>query len=288
MTARVRDLGELDDPVLVFGGPYSNLEATEALLAAAADHGVPAERTICTGDVVAYCADAELTTRRIRETGMPVVMGNCEESLGNEAEDCGCGFEEGSACDVLSRSWYAFAMAELTAGSRQWMAGLPREIRFRLGGRNFVAVHGGAREISRFIFASEPEAELNGEIDALATDAVIGGHCGVPFTRGLGARLWHNAGVIGVPANDGTPRVWYSMLTPGPDGIRVSRHALSYDHEAAAVKMRRCGLPEGYAAALETGLWPSLDVLPEAEKAATGVALAEHEVFWPAGAAIAA
>jgi hypothetical protein len=32
-------------------------------------------------------------------------------------------------------------------------------------------------------------------------------------------------------------------------------------------------LPEGYADGLETGLWPSLDILPDAERAATGEAL---------------
>lgn len=30
------------------------------------------------------------------------------------------------------------------------------------------------------------------------------------------------------------------------------------------------GLPQGYAEALRTGLWPSLDVLPEPEQLATG------------------
>lgn len=33
--------------------------------------------------------------------------------------------------------------------------------------------------------------------------------------------------------------------------------------------MRAESLPEGYARALETGLWPSLVVLPPAERAAT-------------------
>jgi len=47
----VLDLG--DGPALIFGGPYSNLQATEALLAEAAALGVPADRTVCTGDVAA-------------------------------------------------------------------------------------------------------------------------------------------------------------------------------------------------------------------------------------------
>jgi hypothetical protein len=36
---------------------------------------------------------------------------------------------------------------------------------------------------------------------------------------------------------------------------------------------RRAALPEGYAAALETGLWPSCDVLPSKEIRERGVPL---------------
>ena len=52
-------------------------------------------------------------------------------------------------------------------------------------------------------------------MDAIDCDGVVCGHSGIPFCRllegdkrGRGARLWLNAGVIGMPANDGTARSW--------------------------------------------------------------------------------
>ena len=45
--------------------------------------------------------------------------------------------------------------------------------------------------------------------------------------------------------------------------------------------MRAAGLPVGYADALETGLWPSLDVLPPAERAAAGRPIEAGAVLWP-------
>jgi len=268
--------------VLVFGGPYSNLQATEAVLAAATRHGIPAGRTICTGDVVAYGAEPQATVDAVRAAGIHVVMGNCEESLGLQAGDCGCGFAEGSACADASLRWYAHADADITPAARSWMAALPRQLRFRLGGRSFAVIHGGVDQINRFIFASTPQTEKRAGLDLAGTDAVIGGHCGLPFTQALGARLWHNAGVVGMPANDGTARAWYSLLRPDGDGVRLSHHALDYDHHTAAARMRTCRLPDGYADALESGLWPSLDVLPAAERAATGVPLHETAHPWPA------
>jgi hypothetical protein len=128
--------------------------------------------------------------------------------------------------------------------------------------------HGAPSRINRFLFASSPETELLAEMELAGADVVIGGHSGLPFTRRLGDKLWHNPGAIGLPANDGTPRSWYSLLREA-DG-ELEHRALTYDWAPAASKMRERGLPEGYVAALETGLWPSCDVLPAEELALRG------------------
>ncbi len=269
-----RDLGRLNDALLVFGGPYSNRQATEALLAEAKHLGIPPERCICTGDVVAYCADPVATTDLIRDWGCPVVMGNCEESLADGAEDCGCGFASGSACDLLSRQWFEHASAHLRPDQRDWMATRPRLIRFELDGYAVAVIHGAVDQINRFIFASTPDAEKCSQADLAEADVVLAGHCGLPFTQGLSdGRIWHNAGAIGMPANDNNTAVWYSLVMPHHGSLRFEHRRLGYDFAAAAAAMRKAGLSEGYARALETGLWPNLDVLPAHERAAAGRAL---------------
>jgi uncharacterized Fe-S cluster-containing radical SAM superfamily protein len=114
------------------------------------------------------------------------------------------------------------------------------------------------------------------------TDGVIGGHCGLPFSQTIDGRLWHNAGVVGLPAHDGTPRVWYSLLAPEAGGVRIAHCALTYDHRAAAAAMARAGLPADYRVALASGLWPSCDVLPYGEIADSGIAIEPDSVFWAA------
>ena len=270
----------MDGPVLVFGGPYSNLEATVAVLAEARRRAIPRERIICTGDIVAYAADAVATTAAIRDADICAIMGNCEESLAASAEDCGCGYAEGSACDRLASEWYAHAHRTLDAESRRWMGALPRQLVIEIGGRHLRVIHGGTRQINRFVFASTPAPVMHREIVGLAEDGVICGHSGIPFTEIVGGKLWHNAGAIGMPANDGTPRTWFSLLTPTDDGLRIEHRALDYDHRSAAQKMRAARLPAGYADALGTGHWPSLDVLPPAERAAAGRRIEAGAVLW--------
>ena len=270
-----------DGPLLVFGGPYSNLQATRAVLAEAARRGIPARRVICTGDVVAYGADAAACCDLVSDSGIAVIAGNCEENLAAGALDCGCGFEEGPARDLLARAWHAHADRQVTAAHRAGMAAQPRWLTLDLpDGRSLAVLHGGARDISRFLFACADEADLAGEIAATGCDGVIAGHCGIPFARHVGQGVWINAGAVGMPADDGTPRAWFAVLTPSDRGMKVAILPLDYDHAGAAAAMRAADLPEGYAAALGSGVWPSCDVLPPAERTRRGVPLAPVTLDW--------
>jgi predicted phosphodiesterase len=281
----ILDLGALDGTVLIFGGPYGNREATEALLAEAERRAVPWHRVICTGDVAAYCADPQDCVDLLRARNIATVMGNCEEQLAADAADCGCGFGEGSACETLSVAWYDHCRTALDRDAKRWMGRLPRRVEFTLGARRVAVIHGGVSRINRFVFASTPDAGKMAELDLAARDGVIGGHCGIPFSSligsGAGARLWHNAGAIGMPANDGTRHVWFSMLTVESGGIRVNIEALRYDDARAARRMRECRLPVGYIDCLASGLRPSCEILPPAERARRGRPIAPTSVLWP-------
>mmetsp|Transcript_25190 Transcript_25190/g.44921 ORF Transcript_25190/g.44921 Transcript_25190/m.44921 type:complete len:168 (-) Transcript_25190:1536-2039(-) len=123
------------------------------------------------------------------------------------------------------------------------MRALPQQVHFRLAHAQCTALHGSASSISEFVFYStaEEKKEREGMLCGAAADVVVGGHCGLPFSQLLGSGLlWHNAGVVGMPANDGTPRTWFSVLQPEEEALRVTHHPLTYNHEAAAKKMREC------------------------------------------------
>ena len=265
--------------LLVFGGPYSNIEATLAMRKEATRLQIDPTQVICTGDVVAYAANPEETTGLIRDWGIHVAAGNCEEQLAEGASDCGCGFEEGSVCDRLSRGWYPFALSNISAASQQWMADLPQSMRFRYCGLDVHVLHGGHSQTNRFIFSSD-QAILEEEAAAIDADLVLAGHAGIPFLARIARTTWLNAGVIGIPANDGTPDVWYALLEPDDDleHVRISLKRLTYDHVSAAAAMRRSGHANGYARSIVTGIWPSHDILPPTELDQTGKKLRQRSI----------
>ncbi|WP_298836105.1 metallophosphoesterase family protein [uncultured Roseobacter sp.] len=259
----LQDLGTLDGAVLVFGGPYSNIDALQALMSEAEAAGIGSGHMVCTGDTVAYCAAPRESVALLRDKNICVVAGNCEKQLAAGADTCGCGFDAGSACDLLSGSWYSFAASQISVSDRDWMRNCPDIAVFRHQGARYAVIHGGVTDIARFIWHDSDETVFADEWAALEditgpVDHVIAGHCGIPFIRTVSHGRWINAGVIGMPPHDGRQQTRYAVI----DGGEVLFHHLSYDTETAAARMEDAGLVQGYHSALRSGYWPSEDVLP--------------------------
>ncbi len=265
----------LDDALLFFGGPYSNLAATEAMREEATRLGISRHRTVCTGDLVAYCAEPRETVDLIRDWGIQVVMGNCEESLAAGSSDCGCGFEEGSACALLSDAWFPYASRLINQAQRQWMSQLPRSIHLTIGEWRVQVVHGSPSSINQFVFASTSRAEKCAALADAEDDCeiLVAGHCGIPFGEQIDGQYWLNSGVIGMPANDGTADGWYLLLYPTTEGLEACWRRLSYDWKRTVAVMTSRGLLGGYREALQTGCWPSMDILPTRERQQRGLPL---------------
>jgi len=271
------------DRLLIFGGPYSNLAATRALLTEAKRLGFSASEMLCTGDVIAYCGEPAETLDLIADSGIQVVMGNCEESLSAEKDDCGCGFEAGTQCEILSVQWFDFASREITNAHRRWMAALPRQVMVELGGRKMLSTHASTSSLNEFIFASSASKNKRVQMMDANVDGIISGHSGIAFAQVLSNRLWLNAGAIGMPANDGTPRVWFAILETKGGDIDVQIRSLSYDPSPSIKVMGERGLASGYRDCLSSGLWPSMDVLPVQERKQVGIAREGVQLKWTPG-----
>ncbi len=265
---KIQNLGVLEGPLLIFGGPYSNLEALQTLRGLFPE--MPPRNVICTGDVVAYCADAHDCVQEIRDWGVVCVAGNCEKQLAIGAADCGCGFEEGTVCDALSARWFAHASSQITSEDREWMGHCPDIVVFQHSGQTCAVIHGGVTDIARFIWPVSDENVFEHEIHALKAvlakhgldkvDRIYAGHCGIPFERKIGDLHWINAGVIGMPPHHGGADTRYVLVNKDGDSDIKS---MQYPSDKTSAKMILYGLKQGYEKSLQTGFWPSEDVLPQ-------------------------
>lgn len=261
----IRQLGTLHGPLLVFGGVYSNLAALEELMRLATQLRIPTSNILCTGDVVAYCASPEACVQAIRDWGIPCIAGNVALQLASDADDCGCNFEDDTRCDLFSRNWYPYAKRQLSQASLNWLSQLPLFLHFTYVGKRCCVLHGSYEKTAEFIFKSTPWTRKAEQLAAASADVVLAGHCGLPFHDVHKGQHWINAGVIGMPANDGSPQVWYALLQDEGQQLQYQHCAYTYDHERSARDMETNDLPRAYAHTLRTGIWDNCDILPSIE-----------------------
>ncbi len=270
---RIQTLTDIEAPVLLFGGVYSNLEALQALQALAEERGIPPHQILCTGDIVGYCADPEECVQAVRRWGVHSIAGNVEIQLRNGESDCGCDFNADSRCDFFAKQWYPYAQQRISPESIAWMHTLPEFIRFELGGKRCFVLHGSYFKTSEFIFRSTPWPVKERNFEATGAEVIIAGHCGLPFHHLQGERWWLNPGVIGMPANDGTTRVWCMLLDVVAGQLTFRHLPFEFDHEETFARMLETELPIAYAKTLTSGLWDNNDILPPEETAQQGIPL---------------
>lgn len=273
MTPETQHIGTLRGKVLIFGGVYSNYQALEELYQLATKENIPPQNIICTGDIAGYCASPVECLDFLEDWGIRAIQGNVEQNLLNGTDDCGCNFSEGSRCDFFAKQWFPYTAVRMTRRNLNYLATLPLFLDFEYAQKRVKVLHGSMQNISEFVFKSTPWDVKAANFEVASADVILAGHCGLPFADAREDKLWLNAGVIGMPANDGTPRVWYVMLDDANETFSYEFRSFEYDAGEANQLMMENGLPYSYSETLLTGLWDNCDILPDEETALQGVAI---------------
>jgi len=254
-------------PVALLGGIYSNHLALEAAIRDARSRGV--QQIYCLGDLGAFGPNPDRVFPILIENDVRTLTGNYDDSIARGLDDCQCGYTD-PRDNHFARLSYRYTFARTSAENRRWLATLPGEIRFDLLGRRVLLCHGSPRRRNEFLWESAtPDHFLEKLFDDYQADVILATHTGIKWKRRLSrGRLFANVGVLGRPENDGTARVWYTLLGPsGPDSLDVEFVPVEYDHEALASEMRREGLPEEFVETILTGWWTTCqEILPANER----------------------
>jgi len=264
------DLGRLTGKILIFGGVYSNFQALSELKNIAEANNIASSNIICTGDIVGYCAEPENCIQLLKKWNIKSILGNVELQLSNDEDNCGCNFEEGSRCDTFSTNWYPYAKSNISNNSLNWIKSLPKFIKFKYLNYQCFVLHGSFFNPSEFIFKSTPWVKKQENFKASSSDIIFAGHSGLPFHHSYQEKYWINAGVIGMPANDGTSSVWYLIIEEKNKQLKIQHLNFNYDYQSTYHLMIKNGLPKEYANTLKTGIWDNCEILPSKETSEQG------------------
>ena len=250
----------------VFGGVYSNHLALRAVLADIARRG--ADATWCLGDLGGFGPNPDRSAEILRASGVPMLRGNYDDSVGHARGDCACGYTD-PRDKLFAQIGYDYTLARTSLEHRAWMRDLPEQARLEAAGRRVLLCHGSPRRANEFLWESAcSEAFLEWLCDAHQADLILCTHTGIHWHRRLpSGRDVVNVGAIGRPANDGRTVAWYAMVELNGEA-RAEFVPVRYDHEALAREMEGEGLPREFAETIRTGWWTTcLENLPAKERA---------------------
>lgn len=261
--------------IALFSDVHGNTVALDAVLADIMASGVAAD-TYCLGDLVGYGPDPNGVVDRVREAGIPTIMGNYDEGVAHRRGECGCYYATEQA-RVDGEASYAFTDATLGEEQRAWLGALPGEIRLEHGGARVLLAHGSPRKINEYLLPDRSDEQLARLAAAAAADVVCVGHIHIPYHRVLDATggpvHYVSSGSAGKP-KDGDPRAcWVEVIlgeesavrAAAPDDAAVAAagahgvfvgtivHRVAYDVERVASAMLEAGLPPALAEALRRG-----------------------------------
>lgn len=249
----------------LFGGVYANHRALAATLADLESWG--ADLAWCLGDLGGFGPHPDRAIERLRESGVPSLRGNLDDTVGHGRADCECGYSD-PRDRHFSQVSFDYTAARTSPGHKAWLRELPETQRLEFGKRRVLLCHGSPRRVNEFLWDSAcSDAFLEWLCEAHQADVIACSHTGLPWHRALpSGRHVINAGAIGRPANDGRAEVWHARVELNGE-VRVEFCAVAYDHEAMAREMEAEALPPEFVETIRSGWWTTcLENLPAKER----------------------
>ena len=226
----------------VFSDVHGNRHALEAVLDDLARQKT--DRVYCLGDLVGYGANPNEVVDRVRAGGFSTVMGNYDDGVGFERDECGCAYRE-ERDRLLGERSLAWTKGQVTEENKSFLRSLRSEIRFEADGKRVLLVHGSPRKMNEYLFEDRPLSSFERLAASSNADVIVFGHTHKPYAKQVHGVWFINAGSVGKP-KDGDPRACYLVLDPSAPAP-ASFIRVSYDIDAAAAAIRATDLPAEFA-----------------------------------------
>jgi putative phosphoesterase len=230
---------------------HGNSAATEAVLAEI--DAVAPDETVCLGDLVGYGARPNEVIDLVRKRDIPTIMGNYDDGVGFDRNDCGCAYKDDAERDRGQAS-LMWTRATVDDDRKAYLRTLAPELQRVVNGVRIRFVHGSPRRMNEYLFEDRDDRSLERIAAMSNTDVLVFGHTHQPWHREIGGVLFINTGSVGKP-KDGDPRACWVLITIGDDGsVDVDTRRVEYDIATMVTAIRAAdGLPDHFATDIETG-----------------------------------
>ncbi len=227
---------------------HGNLPALEAVLEDIASLGV--EEIYHLGDLVGYNPFPDEVAARIRELGLPGVVGNYDLAVAADVADP-IGEYLNPAISEMAKEIYRWTRARVSAATTEYLLSLPERLTLDLGHWRVLLTHGSPRHVREYLRPRLTDEELLPILAEVEAEVIFIGHTHIPMVRQVDQKLLINPGSIGFP-KDGDPRASYALVHVGRN-FDVEIRRVPYDTDQAVKALLAAGLPAQAAEDLQYG-----------------------------------
>ena len=135
--------------IALFGGVYSNYIALNNVIKDAQKNNV--DQIYCLGDLGAFGPNPDKVFPILIENNVKVIQGNYDNSIGNDLNDCQCGYTD-PRDNYFARLSYDYTYKNTSEEFKRWMRALPSELRITFGKYNILLCHGSPRKTNEFLW----------------------------------------------------------------------------------------------------------------------------------------
>ena len=229
--------------IAVFSDIHSNIEAFRAVMldieAQKPDH------LICLGDLVGYAPFPNEVIAAVRSLDIPVIMGNYDQGVGNDLNDCGCAYktDEERVLGNISLEW---TKKVTTPENKIYLKNLLPRYQMTVGDYQILFVHGSPRRINEYLFPERPDESLLHVMMNETANILFFGHTHRLFSRMVQDIWFINDGSVGRP-KDGDWRAGWVLLTIEENlPLEIGFRRCEYDLESLKVAYQSSGLPQKF------------------------------------------
>jgi diadenosine tetraphosphatase ApaH/serine/threonine PP2A family protein phosphatase len=205
----------------------------------------------------------------LHEHQVHCLQGNYDHSIGNQLDDCRCGYTD-PRDNYFAALSYQYTLEHTAAEHRRFLQSLPAQRRLQMGRWRVLMCHGSPRRTNEFLWQSTSSTHfLRSLAQQCDADVILATHTGIKWHRPLGdGQHFVNVGVLGRPENDGRTNVWYTLVEASSAGdLQVQFVPIQYDHARLAREMAEEHLPPEFIETVLTGWWTTcLEILPAKER----------------------
>lgn len=229
--------------IVALGDIHGNIEALRSAYEAAQEHGP--DRIYHLGDLGGYAPFVNEVVDFLIEKGIQGVQGNYDYNVAADSEHCGCKYEDPLLAELSTES-FEWTKKHSSDRSREYMAGLPPEIRLDAEGRRVAIFHATPHKNNLYWFEEREERFFLQMAEKADADIMIYGHTHKPYRKDMDGRVFINAGSVGKP-KDGDPRTCVAIIDILSERVDSEFVRVPYDIERVASAIRESGLPSVFA-----------------------------------------